>query len=287
MKTINAFICGAALLVSYACSPQVYNLSVEARQPSKSGLELYGKSMAVVYDETEAHAAFNHAFAESFATALEKDYFDGEQSIGVFSADLSKGDYACRDSMVSLVMQTEADVVFLLPGAEVGNVVRTSDKQMAPVTLKMYAYDSLAGEKDKVRTFNGTTNVSGDAASEDFLPVLVSHAPGMAERASKIFLSVWADENVPIYYYDTTDGKWFDAASLAYKFKWKEAVEAWMKMLDTRNLEKKACAEYNIATGCYMLGDAALAARWLDRADSDCQLSLSGTLRRKIIGKTK
>ena len=287
MKTINAFLCGAAILLSSACAPQVYNLSVESRQPSKSGLELYGKTLSIVYDETESQAAFSHAFAECFASELEKEYFSGEQQIGVFSADFSKGDYACRDSMVSLVMQTDADVVFLLPGAEVGNVVHTSEKQMAPVTIKMYAYDSLGGEKDKVRSFSGTTTISGDAGSEDFLPVLVSNAPDMAKRVSKSFLSVWADENVPIYYYDTTDGKWLEAAALAYRFKWKEAMEAWMKLLSTKNMEKKACAEYNIATGCVMLGDLDLATRWLDRADSDCTLSLSGTLRRKIINKKK
>ena len=50
--------------------------------------------------------------------------------------------------------------------------------------------------------------------------------------------------------------------------------------LSTKNMEKKACAEYNIATGCVMLGDLDLTTRWLDRADSDCTLSLSGPLKR-------
>ena len=46
---------------------------------------------------------------------------------------------------------------------------------------------------------------------------------------------------------------------------------------------KKACAEYNIAVACYMLGDYALALEWLDRSDADNNMpTLSDAMRKRI-----
>ena len=55
-----------------------------------------------------------------------------------------------------------------------------------------------------------------------------------------------------------------------------------MNLLDTNNPEKKACACYNIALGCFMMGQPALALEWLDRSDSETPISLSKELRTKI-----
>lgn len=286
MKTIDR-LAGGLFLLAVACSPQVYYMNVEERNPSKSGLDLAGKNLSVVYDEASADTAFNHAFAESFASLLEEEYFGGERAVGVYSADFRTGNYASRDSMVSLVMQTDADVVFVVENPTVGTVARTGNKLLVPVTMSMSAYDALGGEKDNVRSFNGSTSVSGEAPSTDYRPVLVSSAPRLAKMAVKSFMSTWKEENIPVYYYDSAASTWMDATSYAAQFKWKEAMQEWMKLLDTRNMERRSCAEYDIATACYMLGDYELAAKWLDRSDADCPLTHSKTLREKIKAKTK
>ena len=288
MKKIS-FVLAICAMALASCSPSVYTLGFEARQPSKSGLDLARKSMAVVYDESSRDTAFNAAFAESFATELEKDYFDGKPSVEIFSADFSGGDYASRDSMVSLVMQTGADVVFLLPNPERGTLITTGDKTMAPVSVKMYAYDSLSGEKDKVRNFNGTVNVTGDGTLDEnsFRPVMEKRASYIGKQASKSFLSTWQEERHGLYYYDSFSDIWIEALRHAADFKWKEAITLWMTVLSGKNPEKKACAEYNIAVGCYMTEDYALALKWLDRADADCPLSLSASLRKQIQEKSK
>ena len=286
MKKINLLL---VLLAAVACSPSVYHFALEARQPSKSGLDLARKSMAVIYDDAARDTAFSYAFAESFATALEKDYFNGERAIGIYSIDLGKGDYESRDSMVSLVMQTDADVVFVLKNPETGELIHTSDKTMSVVGIKMLAYDSMGGEKDKVRSFNGSVNISGDGNldNEGFREVLRSNAATLGTRASSSFMSTWKEETYGIYYYESGSSDWTEATSAATRYEWKKAIEKWLKTLDTNNLERKACAEYNIALCCYLLEDYALASKWLDRADKDCPLSLSSSLRKKIQEKMK
>ena len=284
MKKINLFVAGLALA---ACSPMVYNLDVEMRQPSKSGMDLAGKTLAVVYDDAGADTAFCYGFAEGFATALENDYFGGERAIGIYSVDLGKADYSVRDSMVSLVMQTDADVVFLLENPKTGNLVRTAANTSAPLTIEIQAYDSMAGDKDKVRTFNGTTTIAAGGMLDEagYRKALNEQAPALGTRASGSFVSTWKAEQFPIYYYDSAASWWLDATRDAVSFKWKDAIEKWIKVLDTKNSEKKACAEYNIAVGFFMLGDKDLALKWLDRADADCALSLSPGLRSKINAK--
>lgn len=55
-----------------------------------------------------------------------------------------------------------------------------------------------------------------------------------------------------------------------------------MTLLDTGNIEKRACLEYNIATACLLLGQKSLAAEWLDRSDKDMKRPSSDWLRKKI-----
>ena len=50
----------------------------------------------------------------------------------------------------------------------------------------------------------------------------------------------------------------------------------------SKNPEKRACAAYNIALGCFMSGLPDLALEWLDRSDKDQPISISKDLRKKI-----
>ena len=279
MKRISTLF---LLLGLVACAPSVYQISVEGRQPSKSGIDLAGKTMAVVYAERSERAAFKLAFAEGFAKALEKDYFNGEEAVGLFTVE--DEDYTSRDSMVSLVMQTDADVVFFVQEPEIGPLRHEEGLTTAVVGVKMLAYDALSGEKDKVRNFNGSVKVSrvGSLDEAAWRPVVDSEAPDLGTRAASSFLSTWKPETYGIYYYDSFRDGWLSGARYASEFKWKEAITEWLTLLDTKNREKKACVEYNIALGCFMSGQSALALKWLDRADRDCPLSQSAVLRKKL-----
>ena len=62
-------------------------------------------------------------------------------------------------------------------------------------------------------------------------------------------------------------------------------MDIWMRLLDTGNMLKRACAEYNIAAACCIMGEKELAVQWLDRADADYQLPYSSTLRSRIAAR--
>ena len=83
-------------------------------------------------------------------------------------------------------------------------------------------------------------------------------------------------------YYDGAESAWNRGAEAAYSFQWDKAIKEWLTLTSSKNAEKRACAAYNIALGCFMTGLPDLAVEWLDRSDKDMPVSLSKDLRRKI-----
>ena len=78
MKRIFPFILSLSLLL-VSCGPSRYAVQVEMRYPSKSGVELSGKIISVVYlaDGNESGDLFTSSLADGFAYALENDYGTG------------------------------------------------------------------------------------------------------------------------------------------------------------------------------------------------------------------
>lgn len=300
----------SALFALVSCAPQAFVVSPEMRGPSKSGLNLAGKSMAVVYltDDNPRDTLFNASAAGGFASRLEEDYFGGEREVGLFTARGGDGvQYASKDSLVSLVMETSKDVVFVIDIPELGIpsindpvkvAGRVAPKDSAyvstasvPFNTRIFVYDSM-GKEDKVYAFAGGRNVrvdvysDGRTSKDDLMGKVWSNIASGAENAgyvaAKSFMSTWKSDDFYVIYYDASEDAWDKGAEYAYSYKWKEAIDQWMKLLDCRSDEKKACAAYNIALGCFMCGQPSLALEWLDRSDSYTPVSLSKTLRLKI-----
>ena len=107
----------AALMALASCAPQAFVVRSEMRGPSKSGLSLAGKSMAVVYltDGNPRDTLFNASAAGGFASRLEEEYFGGKREIeldGSFESmaitssssesqlkEIYKGDYKSKISV--------------------------------------------------------------------------------------------------------------------------------------------------------------------------------------------
>jgi hypothetical protein len=260
----------AVLLVS--CGPSRHAIHVEMRHPSRSGMELAGKIVSVISmdgeDERENLVCGN--MADAFAKALEEGYGTGEGSVGLFCVDRNS-DYTSRDSLVSLLMQTGSDVVFLMDVSSSGSMTSAG----LPVKVSIYAYDAMDKE-EKVKHFTGTKVL---AASTD--EGLVEEASKTGKLVADPFESQWKQEQYSVAYYDTA--KWYESVIRAEQYDWKGAMDIWIELLDTRDLMKKASAEYNIAVACYMMGDYYLAEEWLDRSDADNKLpTLSDGLRKRI-----
>lgn len=299
-----------ALVAMVSCAPQAFVVSPEMRGPSKSGLNLTGKSMAVVYltDDNTRGTSFNASAAAGFATRLEEDYFGGDREIELFTARVDDGaDYASKDSLINLVMETGKDVVFLIDIPELGipsvnEPVRVSGRKVpadsayisvasVPFATKIFVYDSM-NKEDKVFGFAGSRNFKVDVYSdgkeskeEIINDVWKNIAPGAENAgysAAGAFMSTWKQDDFHVIYYDGAESAWDKGAEYAYSYKWKEAISQWTTLLKCRNDEKKACAAYNIALGCFMCGQPALALEWLDRSDGYTPVSLSTNLREKI-----
>ena len=310
-KSIFAFalaaVCCAAL---QSCDPQAFSMNVEMRYPSRSGLVLDGKSVAVVYLEEDAKkdSVFNEYLANGFASAVEKDYFGGNEEVGLFRIEKDPdGQYATPDSLINLVMETGCDVVFLFDTPEYGEVT-VSEKQKStvgtgqdyyvaavPVRINLYAFDALSG-KDSVMVWSGsrklTKNITADISQDkdmvkDLLyGELASPAEQLGYSSAKTFSPSWKEETCTFIYFDSPSS-WVTAAEYAFDYKWQDAIRIWMKLADTNNSVKRSCAEYNVALACYLMGDNELAIKWLDLSDKDNPISLSKNLRNRIESRRK
>ena len=216
-------------------------------------------------------------------------------------------DYSDKDTLVNLVLESGKDVVFLFdlpelgspavndPTKVTGRKVPADSAYASNVAMtfntKVYVYDSM-NKEDKVLGFTGSKSVStqvfsdGKTSKEKIAKASLKDIPAMAMKAGSVaassFLSTWTQENFFVIYYDGAEKAWNTAANHAYSFEWDKAIEDWMTLLDNKNSEKRACAAYNIALGCFMAGQPGLALEWLDRSDKDMPVSLSTQLRNKI-----
>lgn len=215
--------------------------------PSASGLDLSKKSMAVFFvNENAADSAFFGDLAQCFATRMQSEYKCGE--IPVFSVPGTVGDtFASRDTLISLLSIAPSDVVFLVqPSFEMAD--------FSSCQYHFYAYDSM-NKDDKVLILK-SLQASKDDVMTGFNTIVDNFKPTWNE-GEYILMSFVGPQ-------------WDNAMNYAGNCYWNKAIDTWMKILDDcQSLSKRSAAEYNIAVGCHMLGDEALAQKWLKRAKDD------------------
>ena len=244
----------ALALCLAACSPTLYGIQVESRQASASGLDLTGKSVAIVYPDSLGgkEDSLHKSFVESLSRQLDASYPESD-SVQVFTLPYTPDyvKYTQTDSLVHLVLDSNCDVLFLIGRAPAFAVdgYRETDFRM-PVTV----YDALSGEKNALRTFNVVGNAGPEPdKSGDFI----------GRKVAESFVPQWKSEMLEIYSLDNED--WTSALYDAASCRWATAVEKWTKLLASENdLLKRACLEYNIAVGCLMMGRPDLAGDWTE-----------------------
>ena len=279
----------SAALGLAACSPQVYPLYLDVRQPSASGVTLAGKTASVVYMDgfNRTDSLFDRHACSALARALEADYFGGEEVIGL--SRIPTPDTVDVNLMYELVMETEGDVVFLI-SSSLGEPVLSENLPVSgatsadsayvchatyPVNSKLYVYDSMG--EDKVLNFKGNTQMkvivyNNGLPSEDGLRVLSGGAlpegaGQLGERIARRFLSEWKTESFSFYYFDDFSSEgWFEPLQNAADGKLAAAVDGWALLAREGNPVKRACACFNIAQAFYLMQDYALSARWLEMA---------------------
>ena len=257
-----------AFLVS--CGPSKHIMYIDMRQPSKAGVDLAGKVVSVVYldNENTDASSFNSGMADGFAYTLEREFGTGEGSVGVYKMPKEAGkNYTDKESMIGLLVDTDADVVFLLDEVKLGALEAGASSIQVPFSMKMYCFDGM-DKSEQVKTFSGSSTARPDGFDA-----------GVTLADS--FKSQWKTEAYTLAYFDNE--KWYKALDLAESYKWKAAIDQWFTLLDTNDLLRRSCAEFNIAVACYMLGDYDLAEQWLDRSDADNKLpNMSDSFRYRL-----
>ncbi|MBR4134113.1 MAG: hypothetical protein IKU04_06285 [Bacteroidales bacterium] len=274
LSFVIAALCGAALA---SCAPSAYVMQMESRKPSESGLDLAGKSLSVVYLESPdgRDSLFNNRAADALAYGLESDLFDGEEAVKVYNmVKDAAGDYASKDTASQYIMLLDSDVVMILDTPEAGE---SHTGRSFPIVSRLYVYDSMAGEDDGVTTLQ----VSSSAASLTD----ESRAMNIGSALYKPLRSTWEQEQFTVLYFEGLNRKWIDAVLLADDMKWAEAIDIWMELSKSNNPTVSSCARYDVALGCFMMGEYDLALEWLDSSDALRPLSLNKGLRKRILEK--
>lgn len=302
---LSAIAALSALVALQSCDPQAFSMNVEMRYPSSSGMSIDGKSVAVVYlnEDSAKDSVFNECLANGFASAIEKNYFNGAEAVNLYKMPkVGGGVYSNADTLINLIVDTGCDIVFLFDAPEFGNVQIKEQKTSTsgtyypvsvPVAIKLYGFDSLSGS-DTVRVWTGTRMLSANmeaslgrqAAADSFWNRIGSSAENLGEVSARTFAPVWKEETYTFIYYESPEA-WLTAAQYASDYKWNEAMMVWISLLDTNNTMKRSCAEYNIATACFLMGDNELALKWLNSSDEDYPISLSKALRKRIQARSR
>ena len=302
---LSAIAALSALVALQSCDPQAFSMNVEMRYPSSSGMSIDGKSVAVVYlnEDSAKDSVFNECLANGFASAIEKNYFNGAEAVNLYKMPkVVGGVYSNADTLINLIVDTGCDIVFLFDAPEFGNVQIKEQKTSTsgtyypvsiPVAIKLYGFDSLSGS-DTVRVWTGTRMLSANmeaslgrqAAADSLWNRIGSSAENLGEVSARTFAPVWKEETYTFIYYESPEA-WLAAAQYASDYKWNEAMKVWISLLDTNNPMKRSCAEYNIATACFLMGDNELALKWLNSSDEDYPISLSKALRKRIQARSR
>lgn len=302
---LSAIAALSALVALQSCDPQAFSMNVEMRYPSSSGMSIDGKSVAVVYlnEDSAKDSVFNECLANGFASAIEKNYFNGAEAVNLYKMPkVGGGVYSNADTLINLIVDTGCDIVFLFDAPEFGNVQIKEQKTSTsgtyypvsvPVAIKLYGFDSLSGS-DTVRVWTGTRMLSANmeaslgrqAAADSLWNRIGSSAENLGEVSARTFAPVWKEETYTFIYYESPEA-WLAAAQYASDYKWNEAMKVWISLLDTNNPMKRSCAEYNIATACFLMGDNELALKWLNSSDEDYPISLSKALRKRIQARSR
>lgn len=306
----SLFIAFAALALA-SCSPQIYPIQLEMRHPSSSGLSLNNKSMAIAYMKGggSADALFSLTASSGLARTLEKDYFHGEEVIPIFQVEAGEVNL---DVMHQYFMESDQDVLFLMSPPQFGNIslgrntpntARVSSVDSAyictatvPFNVMLYVFDSMEGI-DTFHSYRGGSTIqigvynSGSLTSEGLMSEAkrqsAFHADRVGMQLGSSFISTWKLEQYSLYYFDDLSSQdWVTPLKEAEKFQWIKAVDHWTPFVKSRDLQKAACASYNIAVAFYMTGDYELALKWLDQADRMDRLELSSSLRKRILERS-
>lgn len=266
-----AVLAAAAALCS--CAPVSYVMELEQRSPSSSGLDLSGKSMSLIYLESEngCDSLFNNRLADILSFSLEDSFFDGQAGVGVYNLIKDPaGDYASLDTASTYVMLLDSDVIMILDTPVLSDTLASGNVRELST---LYIYDSMS-QTDEVVSLQCKSAVS---SLDD-----VAKAISVGSTLSAPLVSTWKKDFFEILYFNDVNSAWYDAVEYAHNMDWEKAMNIWMEFARSKNCIKAGAAQYNMALACFITGQNDLAAEWLELAEQNFPNSAAHSLKGKI-----
>ncbi len=271
-------------LMLVACAPQAAFVQVEMKEVPGEHIAVDGKQIAV-FGIVSANGT-DSLKMENAAMALA-DKFGQDRGckdpLPVFSlSELVFGslesDSFDKEYLRSLMYKSGADLQILLHSLKFSNYNVQTVAQYdgseygqkvvnVPYSAKMDVYDAIADSVVFRATLKDTVYMSiiSQVATKDYGAVVEKQLPEVArvvgESMGTMLSAQWrSQERMFVSYPGNSD--WEKGIALAYDFKWKEAIEVWMPMVENKNSRISAYAAYNVAVCCEMLGLYPLALQW-------------------------
>lgn len=282
----NLFLLAIVALVLFSCGPQAAYFQVEAKDMQGETVAMDNKQIAVLSVASSARTDSTRSAnaALGLAEKLRQDR-GWENPLPVFSvstkefAGFSSPMGLDKEFLKELMFTTGADLQIFVEDLRFSNYTIESAVNYEadystnivslPYTVNMHIYDVLEDSllcavavKDTVYmqllSDNGKKDYSGFISGK-----LAEVSSVVGESLASRLTHQWeTQERMLVNYPENED--WEKPLELAMKFRWKEAVALWMPMASSSNAHIAAYAAYNIAVGCDMMGQFALAREWAD-----------------------
>lgn len=293
-------------LILSSCGPQMRYVEIERRAEQEVALP-FGKSTAVfaIVEESADSLALS-AIGVGLSEKLEADRALSSGSVGVFSipkeefsgfAGKSEGMHAADSSYItSLMLNTGADYLVFLGDIYIYAINVSTSYGMTTLSLPYSVRLSVCDPMDHTLIYNDIVSDTiylqsdGYIAKNEVSETLKEHSLDIA-RSIGVTLGAklseqWEMQERIIACYDG-NSKWVQAFNYANMFKWQEAIDIWMQLVNTNNPRKAAFAAFNIAVGCEILQQWELAEEWVDFAISNYPFAQAYDLKQYIqsVGK--
>lgn len=245
-----AFIFVIVLLmpVASSCGLTYETLSLQVMKPSISGIDVRDKSISAFM--LYCNSNDSSAYGAVMSSAIERLAEDYSKEISLYSLPYVQGsDYSSRDTLAAYLTLANTDVVLLA-------VPDGCNEENGTYGFSLEEYDGTSAV-DNVYTLS---SLSANAITPSTT----------ARQITTYFGPNWQTGNYKVLFYDGRDD-WMNALGLAEGGSWTAAIDKWIEILGKSNdINHRMAAEYNIALGCYLLGNYDLAKKWLNQAEADC-----------------
>lgn len=279
MKRI-AFFLGALLIWGSSQASEMFPINYQCVKPVSKDLNLkYSNTRVAVYCAYKGYDKQDSLLMMKFAQNLRK-YTMESPAISLLAylnyglLPMTKEENLVSDTSMRELMQADTlDYLIMID--------RISGHVIGELALQYKVeYRILHKQQEKIRSYTDSKMLALDEVLENNAAMLDM----IADYFANAIFPYW--ENQKRYVYRGSSGQARAAFSSAEQFKWKEAVQEWIRLSSSANDEIAAEMSYNVAVGLEAMGEYELALKWLRQSLSykdldDDQRSLEKILIKK------